>query len=551
MTDKVERVPAVVEPTASRAVRRSSPGRSLVVGAADDALEAEADTVAADVLRRLQGRAGDSGPAGSFAGARSVRIARSTSAPAGSVPEVGREGGTISPGLAGRIRSAGGGEALSARTLQRMESGFAASFAGVRVHANSPLPGEMSAHAFTLGSDIHFAPGAYAPGGVAGERLLAHELTHVVQQGGAVARHVAPEEPSKIRRRTDGGPAASVRRDGPVVRRGFFDTIVEAISGLFSPSAPTTTTTTTPTTPKTLDEILRGGVDLHAGLDAALDAYPTTITIDVLSPFIEAASQGQRDAVWKDTALMTKAKRVLKLDDYLALLPALRVLTPPSSGTFPGAQSGYTGHTPAAEVDRLIGLHLGHYVADAKKAGRKAEGEISVVGGQDWEDAFNRQWPGFKSTMAAAFVDVDQPKRQIWLHQDRGDPGTAIHEGMHKYANDTIRNVQRGLYRKGMVQIGRLDEGLTEYFCRLVTSKLGISRTSYPNELGIATDLVAYVGEGVAAAAYFDGDFDRFIKAYLSTTKRTSAHWDLLSKVFEGDEDYPRARALLTSGAEV
>ena len=60
-----------------------------------------------------------------------------------------------------------------------------------------------------------------------------------------------------------------------------------------------------------------------------------------------------------------------------------------------------------------------------------------------------------------------------------------------------------------------------------------------------------HVGEAAAAAAYFEGDFDRFINAYLSTTKRTRTHWDLLSKVFEGDEDYPRARALLKSGAEV
>jgi len=247
---------------------------------------------------------------------------------------------------------------------------------------------------------------------------------------------------------------------------------------------------------------------------------------------------------------MAKAKRVLKLDDYLAMLPALRVFTAPTGGTFPGAQPGYAGHTSAAEVDRLIGAHLGHYVADAKVAGRKAEGEISVVGDDDWEEAFERQWPGQNPDMANAFVDVDQPKRHIWLHKDRGDPGTAIHEGMHKYADDTIRNVQRGLYRVGMVQIGRLDEGLTEYFCRLVTGRIGITRKSYPNEFAIASTLVGYVGEGVAAAAYFDGEFDRFIAAYLAATHRTRAHWDLLSRVFEGDEDYPRAKALLKSGAE-
>lgn len=41
------------------------------------------------------------------------------------------------------------------------------------------------ARAFVAGNDIFFAPAAYAPGTSAGQELLAHELTHVVQQGGA------------------------------------------------------------------------------------------------------------------------------------------------------------------------------------------------------------------------------------------------------------------------------------------------------------------------------------------------------------------------------
>jgi hypothetical protein len=43
----------------------------------------------------------------------------------------------------------------------------------------------VSARAFATGSDIYFAAGEYQPGTAAGDRLLAHELTHVVQQRGA------------------------------------------------------------------------------------------------------------------------------------------------------------------------------------------------------------------------------------------------------------------------------------------------------------------------------------------------------------------------------
>jgi hypothetical protein len=64
-----------------------------------------------------------------------------------------------------------------------MESAFGADFSGVRVHAGSDLAGRVAASAFTIGRDIHFAPGAYQPGRPSGQWLLAHELTHVVQQG--------------------------------------------------------------------------------------------------------------------------------------------------------------------------------------------------------------------------------------------------------------------------------------------------------------------------------------------------------------------------------
>ncbi|NLG47593.1 DUF4157 domain-containing protein, partial [Gordonia sp. (in: high G+C Gram-positive bacteria)] len=60
---------------------------------------------------------------------------------------------------------------------------FGADFGAVRVHAASPLPERVAADAFTLGGRIHFAPGRYEPSSPSGERLLAHELTHVVQQG--------------------------------------------------------------------------------------------------------------------------------------------------------------------------------------------------------------------------------------------------------------------------------------------------------------------------------------------------------------------------------
>src|SRR5947209_3044552 len=52
---------------------------------------------------------------------------------------------------------------------------------------------EMGARAFTVGGDVHFGAGEFAPGTKEGDRLLAHELTHVVQAGGAGVQRKAEE----------------------------------------------------------------------------------------------------------------------------------------------------------------------------------------------------------------------------------------------------------------------------------------------------------------------------------------------------------------------
>lgn len=72
-----------------------------------------------------------------------------------------------------------------------MEPQFGRTFDQVRIHTDASanqLAGDLSAHAFTSGRDIVFGAGEFAPETPRGERLLAHELTHVVQQDGATDR---------------------------------------------------------------------------------------------------------------------------------------------------------------------------------------------------------------------------------------------------------------------------------------------------------------------------------------------------------------------------
>ena len=77
--------------------------------------------------------------------------------------------------------AAAGGRALPEALRGKMEAALGADFAEVRVHVG-PQAERIGAIAFTLGSDIYFAPGRYQPETLPGQQLVGHELAHVVQQ---------------------------------------------------------------------------------------------------------------------------------------------------------------------------------------------------------------------------------------------------------------------------------------------------------------------------------------------------------------------------------
>jgi hypothetical protein len=69
---------------------------------------------------------------------------------------------------------------------QALEAKMQLAFDKVRpAGAGAPAGGAAD---FARGNDVAFAPGAYAPGTAAGQKLMAHELTHVTQQGGGAVR---------------------------------------------------------------------------------------------------------------------------------------------------------------------------------------------------------------------------------------------------------------------------------------------------------------------------------------------------------------------------
>lgn len=159
--------------------------RRDLVGAVDDPLEAEADTVADQVMRM---------PDGPVAQRKCTECAQDDM-------ELQRKplAAAVTP-FSQTAQRAGdsvqlshrpdGGDHLPESTRSFMETRFGADFSNVRIHSDGAaarMSSTLEAQAFTAGNHIYFGAGRYVPESEEGRHLLAHELTHTLQQGSASA----------------------------------------------------------------------------------------------------------------------------------------------------------------------------------------------------------------------------------------------------------------------------------------------------------------------------------------------------------------------------
>jgi len=121
--------------------------------------------------------------------AASAAGAKGSGAENGNVLFKGREGGAKDAGNPRALQARlGPGQPLDGGVNSRMSSVFGYNFSRVRMHTDASaadLSGSLNARAFTLGEHVAFGSGEYQPGTLIGDALIAHELAHVVQQGGA------------------------------------------------------------------------------------------------------------------------------------------------------------------------------------------------------------------------------------------------------------------------------------------------------------------------------------------------------------------------------
>ncbi len=141
-----------------------------------DALEKEADMTADKIMTKSEQGASSHSTGANTANASTATIPQS-------------------------ISGASGGNAMNSSTREKMEGAFGADFSGVRIHTGpeaESMSRSIGAQAFTYGQDIYFNNGKYSPSTSQGQHLLAHELTHVVQQKGKVHRKINETTNDKI-----------------------------------------------------------------------------------------------------------------------------------------------------------------------------------------------------------------------------------------------------------------------------------------------------------------------------------------------------------------
>lgn len=217
----------------------------------------------------------------------------------------GDRAAALAPPVVGRVL-ADAGQSLDPTAQRSMEARFGHNFARVRVHTGSDADASaqaLHAHAYTVGSDIVFRHGQYEPHTSRGQRLLAHELAHVVQQSGAASSANAPIEvaPSNHPSERDADHAAATAMSGGSAAVHASRSVGRAIQRQSA-----------------------GGEDEHKRTDAGL---PSSVPQLHLDPAIEAEMRAIRARALLDPAVLRST--LLRLDvDSLISTPPPRWATP-------------------------------------------------------------------------------------------------------------------------------------------------------------------------------------------------------------------------------
>ncbi|MEM9006462.1 MAG: DUF4157 domain-containing protein [Cyanobacteria bacterium P01_F01_bin.86] len=443
----------------------------LTVGQPNDKYEQEADQVAEQIMRMPAARTiGDART--QFRPPTVQRMCATceeeeklqTKEMPGSTPEV-------TPAIASRIQSLqGGGQPLPASTRNFFEPRFGHDFSHVRVHSDESAQA-LNANAYTTGSTIVFRQGHYQPTSSSGKKLLAHELTHVVQQSGPNMMHVGAKR--SLFREEDQTAAVLPTEEQR-----------DQILGIFNPqqSAGSTPEIADPAAFKR--ELVAVGDTLRAGNTARADAVhnaPVVLSETDLTDVTTIAEQEVRNTVGSALSSGVDLAAVRRRIQYIPRAPG----TSPAAGeaTLTEAQLSSLDQSAArikisrsADARRIISNHHALTGGRDRALFNQALRDIVARAPADWRKIALgfRGWNTSTATLVQGRIvpksgesEEQARRRGRWLNL-----GTSIHEMLHAV---THPNFTRAIRRLERADLGI--EGFTEFFTRRIYAEI-ISRAS-------------------------------------------------------------------------
>lgn len=246
------------------------------------------------------------------------------------------------------------------------------------------------------------------------------------------------------------------------------------------------------------------------------------LTLSALKEPCDAASETERKEVYADKTLMARIEKKLPVRQYISFLGYLRVVEQPKSGTLAEGGGAKGGHTTAKDADAIIQDKMQAYVAEAVRTGKRVSGQVAVVNDADFRKAYLDEYGPTDLDVDGcnAFVRTRGNDGLIVIHAERGNAGTTIHEGMHKYSEPLLQQ-----------HVGfDFNEGVTEVLTRQITDNLPtpIARGNYQNQYLIMTKLKNRVSFDTLAKAYFNAKYDELVAAFKKSGKTEQQWADLI-----------------------
>jgi outer membrane protein OmpA-like peptidoglycan-associated protein len=263
--------------------------RKLAIGAVNDPFEAEADAMADRVMRGGNTPALHSGaPAAVNRKCECEGSGHSCAACEEEKNKLQRKDGggarvapTQAPPIVHEVLSSAG-QPLDAGTRSFMEPRFGHDFSGVRVHTDASAAESaraVNASAYTVGKHIAFQANRYNPSTAEGRHLLAHELTHTLQQDSSPAlRRKLSVDPNHPAEAPAGDPAAALTTAN---RFSMMDTLIHALCPQFHVDSSTGEVAATTAQTLSRDVLASGSKPVGCCCLSILTDTPTQWTIEV------------------------------------------------------------------------------------------------------------------------------------------------------------------------------------------------------------------------------------------------------------------------------